>query len=282
MRVLVTGHRGMIGQAVEQRLRADGHDVMGLDRSRRDDVCKLDRVRRRAEGCDVVVHAAAIPNNKNGTPDEIMRVNLLGTHNVVSAAAEVGARVVHVSSIQALGLVEGDDRPRYVPIDDNYPPEPRRAYGVSKLLGEELCAAFTRRTGLTSICLRPVGVWDGERTARMIARRADDDTGWGRWWELGAFVDLRDFVDAVVLALTADVAGAAGHARLLVAADDSAIPRPTLELLERLHPEVPVRDAESFVRDPYRSLVDSSGARRMLGWQPVHTWRVVSRADAPR
>ena len=37
-----------------------------------------------------------------------------------------------------------------------------------------------------------------------------------------------------------------------------------------------------FVRDPYRSLVDSSGARRMLGWQPVHTWRVVSRADAPR
>jgi UDP-glucose 4-epimerase len=280
VRVLLTGHRGMIGQAVGARLRADGHDVVGLDRSRRHDVGKLALVRRRACGCDVVVHAAAIANNRDGTPDEIMRVNVLGTHNVLTAAEEIGARVVYLSSVQALGVLEeGGDPPRYVPVDDDYPPHPQLAYGVSKLAGEELCAAFTRRTGLTSICLRPVGVWDGARVAQVAARRFGTDTRWERRWELGVFVDLRDCVDAVVLSLTAEVTG---HVRLLVAADDSALPRPPLEMLARVHPGVAVRDAARFEDEPFRSLVDSSRATEVLGWEPAHRWTELKQVGVPR
>jgi nucleoside-diphosphate-sugar epimerase len=122
-------------------------------------------------------------------------------------------------------------------------------------------------------------VWDGVRAARAGGRRHGDATNWERWWELGAFVHLGDLVDAVVLALTADVAG---HVRLLLAADDAAPPQPPLEMLERLHPGVPVRDPEWFARDSSRSLVDTSGARRVLGWQPAHHWRSISAAAAPR
>jgi nucleoside-diphosphate-sugar epimerase len=278
VRVLVTGHRGMIGRAVHARLRAEGHEVIGLDRTRRDDVTKASAVARRARGCDVIVHAAALPNNRAGTPADIMRVNVLGTATVLGEAERVGARVVFISTAQALGVIESDSPPQYVPVDDDYTPRPVLAYGVSKLLAEELCAAFTRRSGLPSICLRPVGVFDDERAARLARVRAQPDPKWERWWELGAFVDLGDFVEAVVLATTADVTG---HTRMLVCGDDCASSEPILETLARVHPGVTVRDRDSFERDPHRSLFDSATARAVLGWQPSRRWAELSARSAP-
>jgi nucleoside-diphosphate-sugar epimerase len=278
VRVLVTGHRGMIGRAVQARLCAEGHDVVGLDRTRRDDVTKASAVARRARGCDVIVHAAALPHNGAGSPADIMRVNVLGTANVLTEAEHLGARVVFISTAQALGVIESDAPPQYVPVDDSYTPRPLLPYGVSKLLAEELCAAFTRRSGLPSVCLRPVGVFDAERAARLVELRAHPDRKWERWWELGAFVDLGDFVEAVVLATTADVTG---HTRMLVCADDCAGPEPALETLARVHPGVPVRDRDTFQRDPHRSLFEAATARTVLGWRPSRRWPDLSAGFAP-
>ena len=42
-----------------------------------------------------------------------------------------------------------------------------RAYGLSKCLAEDLCAGFTVRTGIASVSLRPVWVWDPGQYQRI-------------------------------------------------------------------------------------------------------------------
>jgi nucleoside-diphosphate-sugar epimerase len=141
---------------------------------------------------------------------------------------------------------------------------------LSKCLAEDLCAGFTARTGIPTVSLRPAWVWDPGMYRRVEARwRADPDSEWTPFWELGGFVDVRDVAAAVQLALAVPLAG---HHRALLCAADIAATRPSLEMAARLAPSVPVRDAAPFRRDPWRGLVDCSVAARVLGWKPRYTW----------
>ena len=113
-------------------------------------------------------------------------------------------------------------------------------------------------------------VWDPGTYQRTEARwRADPGSEWTPFWELGAFVDVRDVATAVQQALTVPLAG---HHRALLCAADIAATRPGPDIAARLAPAVPVRDPASFGRDPWRALVDCSAAERVLGWRPRYTW----------
>jgi UDP-glucose 4-epimerase len=111
------------------------------------------------------------------------------------------SRVVYFSSAQVFGFAEGEGTPLRLPVDDDHPVRASRPYGMSKRLAEEMCQAWTTRTGIPTVILRPVMILTDDSLAAHSAGTAD----------LGAFVHVDDVADAIVRALTVDLHG---HHRL--------------------------------------------------------------------
>jgi nucleoside-diphosphate-sugar epimerase len=267
MKVLVTGHLGKIGVRVAESLRRCDHAVVGFDLADSGDLLDLAAVTRAAAGCAAIVHLGGLAHDTAGTPEQIMAVNVLGTWHVLLAAEAAGVtRVIHFSSVQALGIAEGERLPDYFPVDDRHPRRATRPYGLSKRLAEDLCEAFTARTAISTISLRPVAVWEPGTYAQVKAqRRVNPQSEWLPFWEYGAFVDIRDVAAAVNRALEIVPSG---HHRALLCASEISASAPSLELAERLAASVPVRDPERYRTDPSRALFDCSAAEALLGWQP--------------
>jgi UDP-glucose 4-epimerase len=271
MRLLVTGHRGHLGVPVAGHLEELGHEVVGFDRVDGEDLLDLAEVKRAARGCTAIVHLGALAHDTTGSPEQIMAVNVLGTWHVLLAAEAAGvARVIHFSSAQVFGIAEGERFPDYFPVDDAHPRRAMRPYGLSKRLAEDLCAAFTARTGIASVALRPVWVWDPGQYQRTEARwRAEARLEWEPFWEYGAFVDVRDVATAVERTLTVPLAG---HHRALLCAADIAASKPSLDLAAQLAPDVPIKERARYREDPWRALVDCTVAEAIFGWRPSYRW----------
>lgn len=153
-------------------------------------------------GCDAVVHAGALAHDSAGSAADIVATNVLGTwHILVAAEAQRLSRVVYFSSAQVFGFAEGEGTPAYLPVDDDHPVTASRPYGMSKRLAEEMCLAWTTRTGTPTVVLRPVMILTDDSLAAHSAETA----------ELGAFVHVDDVADAIVRALAVDLHG---HHRL--------------------------------------------------------------------
>lgn len=265
MIVLLTGSSGRIGVAAHRALTQAGHEVRGFDLAQGLDVRDASAVLRAAAGADVIVHAAGLADDRCANPADIMAVNILGTWNTLLAAEQHGiGRVVVFSSGKALGMLERD--PDYLPMDDAHRGLPTRPYGLSKWLAEEMCAAFTRRTGIDTLCLRPVAVFDAAGYEQQIDAPRRPPTP-GAVWHLGVHIAMDDVAQATVAALST---GFRGHARLLLCADDIADRRPVGELVAEHLPQVPWRCAPG--PDPWHSLVDTGAAQRVLGFRPRHRW----------
>lgn len=268
MRILLTGQKGRIGPAIEQRLLADGHVVRGFDLADREDILDAEALASAAKGAEVVVHLAGLADDRGRPPAEVFAVNLTGTANALLAAERAGVRrFVNMSSGKALGMLER--LPAYLPIDDKARGLPGRPYGLAKWLAEEMCQAFTARTGMETICLRAVAVFDEAGYARMVANPSPPAPPGGAW-HMGVHVDARDLADATAAAVTCPPFG---HARVLIAASDVADTRTTRELLSLYAPDVPWRGGDKALeRDPHLGLVDLKRAKRVLNWRPRYRW----------
>jgi dTDP-4-dehydrorhamnose reductase len=138
MRLLVTGGAGMLGQAVATAATRLGHDVVALSRVELD-VTDVDHVRRVVAAAEprAVINCAAWTDvdGAETAEAEATAVNGEGAGNVARAAAETGARLVHVSTDYVF------DGTKSTPWVESDPVGPIGAYGRSKLLGEEEVAA---------------------------------------------------------------------------------------------------------------------------------------------
>ena len=121
MRILLTGGTGYVGSHCAEALARDGHEIRLLVR-RRDqvpltfdphgwepldvvvgDVLDADAVDRAIEGCDAVVHAAAVFSFDPRHTDRLLSTNERATRTVLTAALKAGCDpVVHISSTVAL------------------------------------------------------------------------------------------------------------------------------------------------------------------------------------
>lgn len=220
-KMLVTGATGFVGGRIARRLRAGGHEVVALVRTRSQaldelgaeqrvvDLHDLEAIQQIGADADAIVHAAATAD-----PDTAHEVNVVVTRAVAGAALLSDLRLVHISTTSVYDLDETsngivDERHPLVGRDGEASPvsSSGSAYATTKAHAErEVVRAV--RNGLAGAILRPPAVlgagptstW-GTRVPRRIrdgegpAIAADSTFGW---------VHVEDLVEAVVATLDAD------------------------------------------------------------------------------
>ena len=279
MRILVTGGSGKLGRSVMRRLVDDGHEVLNLDRAGErsrelvvvdltdygqvvDVVLGLDD--RHPGGVDAIVHLAAIPAPGILPDAATFRNNMLSTYNVFQAARRAGIKkIVYASSETVLGL-PFDIAPPYIPVDEEYPARPESTYSLVKHLEEQMAIQLTRWDPVLSITgLRFSNVMDPEDYAAFPSFDADAQA---RKWNLWAYIDGRDGAQAVVRAL--ENAGP-GFEAFIIANADTVMSRSSAELAAEVFPDVEV------VKElgEHETMLSIDKARRMLGYEPEHSWR---------
>src|SRR3954447_1895786 len=243
MRIVVTGGSGKGGRWVVRDLREHGHDVVNVDLmpdgSANDlflltDLTDLGQVHDVVAGADAVIHLAAIPAPEIRPEGETFRINAVSTWNVFHAAvaAHVG-RVVWASSETVLGL-PFDRPPDFAPIDESITPRPESSYALSKLVGETLAAQLNRQSGVPFVGLRISNIMEPADYAQFPSWQDDAKV---RRWNLWGYVDARDVAQAARLGLEAPIEGAD---ICIVAAADTVMTRPSVDLLAEVFPSVPL------------------------------------------
>ncbi len=221
-------------------------------------------VEERYASVDAVVHLAAVPAPGIVADHATFANNMNATWNVVSAARRAGlTKIVWASSETVLGL-PFDTPPPYVPVDEDYPPRPESTYSLVKTMEETMAAQLCRRDpSLSMIGLRFSNVMYPADYDRFPDFQ-DDATL--RKWNLWGYIDARDGAQAVRLALESTITGCE---IFVIANADTVMERPNAELLAECFPDVEVRGEVG----PHDTLLSIAKARRLLGYEPRHSWR---------
>lgn len=279
-RIIVTGGSGKAGRWIVKEFLEHGYEVLNLDSRQPDkpecptlivDLNDAGQVHNalsahalgRRTPVEGVVHFAAIPVAFRYPNDVTYRNNVMSTYNVLEAAANLGiGKAVIASSESSYGIVFAERffAPQYVPIDEKHPQLPEDSYGLSKVVNETTAEAFNRRTGMQVVSLRLGNILDPDDYARVKDSFANPE---GRQRILWSYIDVRDVAAACRLAVERSGLGARP---LNLAADDTSSDLPSRELYERFMPGVEVRGE----LEGRRSFLDSSEAKRLLGWEPKY------------
>lgn len=292
MNVLITGATGFIGRNLIRELEA-GHTLRLLDQNRPEeatiftggpsrkavpldtdwpfvqaDITDLAAMQRAMEGMDAVIHLAGEPRGLPEIGVDTFRANALGTFVAIDAAQRAGiGRFFCASSINAFGTFYWRLSGRPVaypkmPVDESFPPVPEDPYSLSKLVNEETCAAYQRAYGMTTAAFRFAGVWPNERYEQKLDTGLPPTEAWSD--DLYQWVHVADVVGGLRRALEAP--DLSGFGVYTLAAGDTRCPEPTMELLQRLRPDLfETVDPPLVGRDPLLSI---EHARHSFGYTP--------------
>jgi UDP-glucose 4-epimerase len=276
MRIAVTGGTGKLGRAVVASLRANGEEVINLDAAAvRPDIRidltdygqtieALTAIDDRYDRIDAVVHLAAIPAPGITGNAATFQNNIIATYNVFAAAKAAGiTNVVWASSETLLGI-PFETPPPYLPLDEEYPARPESRYALAKHLEETMAAQFCRwNPALKMIGLRFSNVMEPADYAEFPSFDADPLL---RKWNLWGYIDARDGAQAVRKALDYR---ATGVEIFIIANADTVMSRASAGLAASVYPGVEVRKELG----EHETLLSIDKARRLLGYEPRHSWR---------
>jgi UDP-glucose 4-epimerase len=277
-RVLVTGASGRLGQAVIEELLAHDYEVVGADRRSpavkqpevqfaEIELAEIGQVAAAMTGAQAVIHLGAIPAPNRDADEVVFGNNTRATFAVLQAAHLSGVpKAVIASSISALGPSFSPEptTPLYAPVDEDHPLLGADPYALSKEVDERTAAMFHRRYGISVAALRFSWVARPDEVAEAVERVRQNPAGSSR--TLWSYVDIRDAAAATRLALEED---ALAFEVLNVTAADTLSDIPTEELLREFASSVEVRKPIPGNASAY----SIAKARRILGYEPAHTWR---------
>jgi UDP-glucose 4-epimerase len=289
---LVTGGAGFIGSHLVEALVERGRRVRVLDNFSTGDRANLDAVAGRVElvegditdaetvrqatrGVEVVFHQAALASVPRSVANPIAthRACVDGTLNVLLAARDAGVRrVVYAASSSAYG------NSARLPKSEGDPTAPLSPYAVSKLAGEQYCAAFSEVYRLETVRLRYFNVFGPRQSpdsayAAVIPLFIQAMTGGKRPVIHGDGTQSRDFtfVADVVQAnlLAAEAPGVSGRVYNVACGRRTSL----LELVGHLNAMlgtniVPTHTAPR-AGDVQHSEADIQRARDELGYRPT-------------
>ena len=161
MRAFITGASGFIGSHLAHQLHQQNWQVSILCHKKdlpdiekfqvfRGDIRDSNSLKGMFKGTDILFHLAAALGASRISKKEFFAINVMGTENVLRAAAEAGVgRVVHFSSAGVLGSVKENKA-----VGEEHPTHPIEIYDMTKLEGERAALSFARR-GLDVVIVRP-------------------------------------------------------------------------------------------------------------------------------
>jgi len=206
MRIVVTGHAGLVGRSLSDALRRSGHEVLGVDLRAIEGSAgdfRGERMRQMLEGpVDGVIHLAAISRVAWGEADPALchAINVEGTRILAEAMRERApdAWLLFASSREVYG---DPDRPL---VREDDPLEPVNHYGRSKLEGEHVVAA-ARDAGMRTAIVRLCNVYGAREdhpdraVPSLVTRAAAGEpltlTGGDCYFD---FVHVRDVVSGIL------------------------------------------------------------------------------------
>ena len=225
-RILITGGAGFIANRIIARTVEANHIIVydsflrdTLSRSSyaghknltvvKGDVLDYSKLNDSVRGADIIIHAAAIAgiDSVMKSPTATMRVNMIGTANLLEAARvnRIRDRVVEFSTSEVFGSHA------FKPTEESEAVagsagEARWCYAVSKLAGEHLAKAYYREFGLPVVSVRPFNIYGpgqmGEGAIQVFVRRAlknEQIEILGDGDQIRAWCYVEDFVDCLML-----------------------------------------------------------------------------------
>jgi UDP-glucose 4-epimerase len=227
-RIFITGGAGFIANTLIKRL-ADDNQITVFDNFTRDtlsasgyaehanvsvirgDVLDYSSLEQSLSDFDVVVHAAAIAGIDTVLKDPIrtMEVNMIGTANVLRAAAKHGVsdRFLDFSTSEIFGSTAMNSREEDLAVTGSAG-EARWVYSVSKLAGEHLAKAYHHQHGMPTVTVRPFNVYGpgqtGEGAMQTFIKKAlkgETIHIYGDGTQIRAWCFVDDFVECLMRCL---------------------------------------------------------------------------------
>jgi nucleoside-diphosphate-sugar epimerase len=229
--ILVTGGTGFLGSELIKQLTNNGLPVRALKRAHAKipalisnnplvewfeaDINETAALDDAFEGITKVYHCAAFVSLNSKHKKQLFHVNIDGTSNIVNLCAENNCRLLHVSSIAALGNAKKGNK---ITEKDFWEYDAQaHAYGLSKYEGEmEVWRGITE--GLDAVIVNPsviIGKNAGFEGSGAIFKLVKD--GFSFYTDgASGFVDVEDVAKAMILLMEAEVSGE----RYIISADD--------------------------------------------------------------
>lgn len=230
-RIFITGGAGFIGSSLIERLVED-NEIIVFDKLERNslqsksyfnhehitlvegDILDYQALEDAMQKVDIVIHAAAIAGIDNTVKDPVrtMKVNILGTYNVLDVAAkrhvEHGIeRFIDFSTSEVFGnhAYKSEESDNMV---TGVAGEARWTYAVSKLTGEHFTEAYHKKYGLPTVTVRPFNIYGpgqiGEGAIQIFIRKAlrgDDLLIFGDGTQIRAWCYIDDMLDGIMACL---------------------------------------------------------------------------------
>ncbi len=216
--ILVTGGAGLLGRELITQLLSRGKEVTAIyNNTALDhfpfkglkavqcnilDVTGLEEV---MDGIDELYHCAGKVSFAPGYVDELYKVNVEGTANIVNAALNAGVKkMLHVSSVASLGRIRENE---IINEHMQWTEETSNSkYGQSKFMGEmEVWRGIAE--GLNAVIVNPTiilgaGNWNDSST--KIFKSVYNELPWYTEGTSG-FVDVRDVANAMIMLMESDI-----------------------------------------------------------------------------
>lgn len=305
MKILVTGGAGYIGSHTNRLMEERGYDTVVLDdlsdghpeavvsgRLVKGDFGDRELVGRLMgeEHFDAVLHFAAFASVPDSVvrPSRYYRNNVASMQNLMDCCVEHGVKYfVFSSSASTFG------EPKYLPMDETHPQQPINPYGMTKLIGEQMLKDYERAYGLRYCLFRyfcaagasgdsVIGEAHNPETHLIpvmvkAARESRPFKVFGTDYPTRDGSCVRDFIHVLDLA-QAHILGLKYIMENDCSADfnlGSSTGFTVLEMIQALEKvtglTVPFETAERRGGDPAALVASNEKARRLLGWEPVHS-----------
>jgi dTDP-glucose 4,6-dehydratase len=288
MRVLVTGGAGFIGSHFVRRLVASGHEVVVLDKLTYagnpanlegvdarlvvGDIADPDAVATAGGGCSAAVNFAAETHVDRSIlgAREFVQTNVVGTQTLLEWAKETGARLVHVSTDEVYGDLEGGGRSR-----EDDPLRPSSPYSATKAAGDLLVPAYVRTYGVNASVTRGANTYGArqhpEKLIPLFVTSALDGLPlpvYGDGHQVREWLHAEDHCSAIELVLHEGAPGEVYN----IGGEDHENLEVTYRIVELTGADPAlVTNVEDRAGHDRRYALDDSKLRA-LGWVPAHSF----------
>jgi nucleoside-diphosphate-sugar epimerase len=239
------------------------------------DVLNFDSLKSAVRGASAVIHLAAIAGVSSyyKEPLKTLRVNTLGTLNVLEAMVDAGVRkIIDFSTSEVYGVnadhVNEEDPHSIGPVSQK-----RWVYATSKLVSEHLTLRYGEEYGLQSMCLRPFNIYGpgqtGEGAIRnfagaLVAGKPITIYGDGKDVRAWCFID--DLVEAVTIMLKKP--GASGMTFNIGNPSQTVTTAQLAEMMIRIYGKGSITYVEAEHTPIRLRIPDITRAKEILGFEP--------------